>query len=598
MSPISLHSVIRSITKLTADVICKLLGQPSISDLESQLYNKSLQIQQIEDQQKALYRVINKIRASLDLETIFRTTSKEMCRLLQIERVAVYRFSEDWGGEFVSDFEFAEPGWDEAQKFAENTVWNDSYLQQHQGGRYRNNEALTVADIYEAGLSPCHVEVLEQFYIRAYATVPIFIGEQLWGILAAYQHSQPHQWKEIEVKFLSQVATQLGFAVKQAELLAHAKQQATELYKANCQQEILFNLVTEIRESLNINTLFKTTVREVRKALRADRVAIFQFDLQSNYHSGEFVAENVLPAYDSAIAFKVNDHCFGTKYAAAYQQGRMQILSDIYQAGLEDCHLQVLEKFQIKAQIIVPLLKGKALWGLLCVHQCHSTREWEKTEIQFVSQLATQFSVALEHSELLEQFRSQTDQLMQANCALEQANFQLEKLSKLDALTQIANRRYFDEVLEQEWNRLRRSQEYLSLILFDIDRFKDYNDYYGHPAGDECLVQVARAAQSVLKRSTDLLARYGGEEFAVILPNTDQAGAIRITELIRDAIQELKILHVNQNSQQFYVTVSLGVASQIPQSDSSAQGLIYAADKALYKAKEAGRNRWTCAAIV
>lgn len=598
MSPISLHSVIRRITKLTADVICKLLGQPSLSDLEAQLYNKSLQIQQIEDQQKALYRVINKIRASLDLETIFRTTSKEMCRLLQIERVAVYRFSEDWGGEFVSDFEFAEPGWDEAQKFAENTVWNDSYLQQHQGGRYRNNEALTVADIYEAGLSPCHVEVLEQFYIRAYATVPIFIGKQLWGILAAYQHSQPHQWKEIEVKFLSQVATQLGFAVKQAELLAHAKQQATELYKANGQQEILFNLVTEIRESLNINTLFKTTVREVRKALRADRVAIFQFDLQSNYNSGEFVAENVLPAYNCAIAFKVNDHCFGTKYAAVYQQGRMQVLSDIYQAGLEDCHLQVLEQFQIKAQIIVPLLKGKILWGLLCVHQCHSTRKWEKTEIQFVSQLATQFSVALEHSELLEQFRSQTDQLMQANCALEQANFQLEKLSKLDALTQIANRRYFDEVLEQEWNRLRRSQEYLSLILFDIDRFKDYNDYYGHPAGDECLVQVARAAQSVLKRSTDLLARYGGEEFAVILPNTDQAGAIRITELIRDAIQELKILHVNQNSQQFYVTVSLGVASQIPQSDSSAQGLIHAADKALYKAKEAGRNRWICAASV
>ncbi|MDF2387250.1 diguanylate cyclase [Nostoc ellipsosporum NOK] len=593
-----LDKILHNITKISADLFCKLLGQPSVSDLKTQLYEKNVQIQQLEDQERALYRVISKIRASLELETVFRTATKETCKLLRVERIAVYRFYKNWGGEFVNDFEFAEPGWDDVEKLGKNTVWNDSYLQEHQGGRYRNNETLVVSDVYSTGLSQCHLEILEQFHIRAYATAPIFVGKKLWGVLAAYQHSQPHEWKKLEIQFLSQIATQLGFAVKQAELLAQAEQKAAELHKANQQQEILFNLVAEIRESLNLDTLFKTTVREVRKALRADRVGIFRFDSESNYTSGEFVSENVLPDYDSVIAIKLKDYCFGEKYAVAYHQGRIQVLSNIYQAGLKDCHLIVLEQFQIKAQIIVPLMKGQNLWGLLCVHHCRCSREWKTSEIKFIRQLAAQFNVALEHSELLEQSHFQANQLAKANQALELANSQLEKLSKLDGLTKIANRRYFDEFLEREWNQLKLTGNYLSLVLFDIDYFKDYNDYYGHLAGDECLIQVARAAQTVLKRPTDLLARYGGEEFVVLLPNTNESGAIKVTKLIQKSIEELNISHTKKNSYQDFVTVSLGVATQIPTAKSAAQDLVNAADKALYKAKEQGRNRWVCAAKV
>lgn len=591
-----LYNIVAKILELFAHLLCKLLGQPSVSDLETQLHEKCVQIQQLEEQERALYRVISKIRASLELEKIFRTATKETCKLLRIERIAVYRFDENWGGEFVSEFEFAEPGWNDVDTLGKNTVWNDSYLQEHQGGRYRNNETLVVSDVYAIGLSQCHLEILEQFHIRAYATAPIFVGKKLWGVLAAYQHSQPHEWKQLEIQFLSQIATQLGFAVKQAEFLAQAEQKAAELHKANEQQDILFNLVAEIRESLNLDTLFKTTAREIRKALRTDRVSIFRFYPESNYTSGEFVSENVLPDYDSTIAIKVNDDCFGEKYAVAYHQGRIQVLSDVYQAGLKDCHLQLLEQFQIKAQIVVPLMKGKTLWGLLCVHQCRCSREWKTPEIQFIRQLAAQFNVALEHSELLEQSRSQAHQLAQANHALELANSQLEKLSKLDGLTQIANRHCFDEFLEQEWVRLRRTENYLSLVLFDIDYFKGYNDSYGHLVGDECLIQVARAAQAVLKRPTDLLARYGGEEFIVILPNTNELGAIKVTKLIQKSIQQLKIPHRNQNNFQSFLTVSLGVAVQKPTAKSSPQDLINAADKALYKAKEQGRNRWVCAA--
>ncbi|HEY9644974.1 MAG TPA: GAF domain-containing protein, partial [Chroococcidiopsis sp.] len=180
-------------------------GLPSLAQLEAQLEDRHRQLETIDAQQKALYRVISKVRASLDLDVIFRTTTKETCKLLRVERIAVYRFFDDWGGEFVEDFEFAEPGWD-IGTLGQNTIWNDSYLQEHQGGRYRSNECLTVADVYTAGLSQCHLDVLEQFHIRAYATAPIFIGQKLWGVLAAYQHSQPHQWQHQEIQFLSQVA--------------------------------------------------------------------------------------------------------------------------------------------------------------------------------------------------------------------------------------------------------------------------------------------------------------------------------------------------------------------------------------------------------
>jgi len=579
--------------KLVANIACRMGGIPRIDQLEAQLQDRQRQLETIEAQQKALYRVISKIRASLDLDMIFRTTTKETCKLLRVERIAVYRFFDDWGGEFVEDFEFAEPGWDFGV-LGRNTIWNDSYLQEQQGGRYRSNECLIVSDVYIEGLSQCHLDVLEQFQIRAYATAPIFIGQKLWGVLAAYQHSQPHQWQHQEIQFLSQVANQLGFAVKQAEFMAQTERKAEDLQLLNDQQEILFNLIVEIRESLDLKTLFKTTVREVRKALRTDRVGIFQFDVDSHYNSGELVAENVLPEYDSAIAVKVTDHCFGNQYVARYRHGHVLVLSDVSQAGLKKCYLEMLESFQVKAQIVVPLMKGNELWGLLCVHQCDHPRNWRSAEITFVKQLAAQFSVALRHTDLLVQSDSKARQLDQALQELKQANEKLEELSNLDSLTQISNRRFFDKSLKNEWKRLLHAEKYLSLILFDIDHFKVYNDCYGHLAGDQCLIEITQAAQSVLKRSSDVLARYGGEEFAVILPDTDQDGAIKIAEQIQEVVRDLQIPNKGQINSS-YVTISLGIATQIPKVGQAIQDVIGQADQALYRAKAKGRDTLVCA---
>lgn len=173
---------------------------------------------------------------------------------------------------------------------------------------------------------------------------------------------------------------------------------------------------------------------------------------------------------------------------------------------------------------------------------------------------------------------------------LQKANQELKRLATIDGLTQIANRRHFDNSLELEWRRMIREQNTISLILSDIDFFKLYNDNYGHQEGDKCLQRVAAEINSTLKRPADMAARYGGEEFVVILPNTDSEGAAFIAEKIREEVIQLKIPHANSKVDQ-YVTLSLGVSTAAPNQGLSVETLIKNADKALYEAKEQGRNR-------
>lgn len=165
----------------------------------------------------------------------------------------------------------------------------------------------------------------------------------------------------------------------------------------------------------------------------------------------------------------------------------------------------------------------------------------------------------------------------------------VENLASMDALTGIANRRHFDEVLEQEWRRSMRDGSFLSLLLIDADHFKNYNDVYGHISGDDCLRQVVEALRAELRRPADLLARYGGEEFAVVLPDTDGRGALDVAEKMRVAVELRAIPHAG--SPHGIVTLSVGCATQTPQPGASAFDLLRASDTALYRAKGAGRNR-------
>lgn len=184
---------------------------------------------------------------------------------------------------------------------------------------------------------------------------------------------------------------------------------------------------------------------------------------------------------------------------------------------------------------------------------------------------------------------------------LEQENQKLQSLVYFDTLTQIANRRNFDDCFKTEWQRMAESGEPLSLILCDIDVFKIYNDTYGHQMGDDCLRQVAQGLCQVVKRPGDLVARYGGEEFVIILPRTDATEAIRIAEELRLNIERIGVPFQSKSFgglPNSVVTISLGVACTIPIFNSPAKMLLLEADKALYQSKREGRNRYTISSVL
>ena len=207
---------------------------------------------------------------------------------------------------------------------------------------------------------------------------------------------------------------------------------------------------------------------------------------------------------------------------------------------------------------------------------------------QVVSRLSMDLMAAnrsLEHRVV-----ERTAALQKANEALRVANQKLEVYSQTDGLLRIANRKYFDSRLGDEWNRAIRERYPIGLLMIDVDFFKNYNDHYGHLAGDACLQAIAKAASSKMVRAIDLLARFGGEEFVAMLPSTDLDGAHKVALGICEAVSRLKIPHAS-SSVADHVTVSIGVTSILPDRKSTTDEAVAAADQALYAAKQQGRNR-------
>ena len=202
--------------------------------------------------------------------------------------------------------------------------------------------------------------------------------------------------------------------------------------------------------------------------------------------------------------------------------------------------------------------------------------------VEFLSERTVGFLVSNEKNEQL------ATEIEQVNEQLQRSNEQLSLLAATDGLTGLPNRRSFDAKLAAEWQRAVRSEEALSLLMIDVDKFKSYNDSFGHQAGDRCLHLVATALQGAIQRATDLAARYGGEEFAVVLPSTDEAGTAVIAERLRRSVLDLRLPRPNDDAP--CVSVSIGAATLRPRRGAMPDTLVAAADEALYAAKEAGRN--------
>ncbi|WP_071190003.1 PAS domain S-box protein [Trichormus sp. NMC-1] len=212
------------------------------------------------------------------------------------------------------------------------------------------------------------------------------------------------------------------------------RKQAEQIIKQQAEREhLLLQTTQRIRQYLDLSSIFNTATQEIRQLINADRVGIFKFAPHSNFNDGEFVSESVVGGFKSALKIKIHDHCFGEQYAAYYHLGKMHVVDDINNAGLTDCHRDVLAQFQIRANLVVTLLEGENLWGLLCIHQCSQPRDWQDFEIELVQQIANQLAIAIQQSTLYEQVQLE---LIIRKQAEEEILLQLQRLKIIQKITQ------------------------------------------------------------------------------------------------------------------------------------------------------------------
>lgn len=431
------------------------------ANLEQQVAERTEQLQQKTEQlqlsnselessvsrQHALSGLVAKIRESLNIEEIFRITTQELGQLLGSDKVSVYRFNEDWGGEFVSSFEATGEQWAEVGELGKNTVWNDTHLQDTQGGRYRNGENFVVDDVTQQGFSQCHVDIYNQYKIKSFINIPIFVGQTLWGILAVFQQQSLRQWKPAEVDFVSQIAAQLGVALQHSTLLTRTQQQARELKTSNTelcrvvdQQKTLSSIVAKIRESLDINQVFKTTTQELTQVLKADRASVYRFNED---WGGEFLAEFESVSVEGIDVgkFGINtvwdDTYLQENQGGQYRKGKISVVNNVSECGFSQCHLEMYEQFRVKAFVIVPIFVEQNLWGLLGVYQHQQPRKWDSSEVDFVEQIAAQLGVAMQHASLAASDRLKNSQLSTALMDLKTTQTQLIQTEKMSSLGQL-----------------------------------------------------------------------------------------------------------------------------------------------------------------
>ncbi|MEH2381840.1 MAG: EAL domain-containing protein [Nostoc sp.] len=425
-------------------------------------------------------------------------------------------------------------------------------------------------DLYKASITEKLLEITQKLNIQTVAEGIECIEELNWlrergaNLAQGYLIAQPNAVPVTTTPQFDPIA--LTIASANSPLVEQQVQHQSQ------SEQIVAAVTQRIRQSLELDEILQTTVDEVRKLFEIDRVVIYQFKPD---WSGLVAVESLAAGCISILGFHVMDTCFKSTRATYYQQGNTKAIEDTQTAGLSPCHFDLLQSLQIRANLIVPILQQERLWGLLIAHQCRNPRQWQQSEVNLFKQLAGQAAIAIQQSELYHQ--------------LQQANQELQRLASSDGLTQVGNRRCFDDTFNAEWQRLAREQGSLSLILCDVDYFKLYNDTHGHLAGDDALRQVAKAISQTVKHPADLVARYGGEEFAVILPNTDIEGAIAVARDIQTNVSALQIPHLHSHISEF-ITLSLGVATIIPHSQLSPATLIAAADQGLYQAKAQGRN--------
>ena len=361
---------------------------------------------------------------------------------------------------------------------------------------------------------------------------------------------------------------------------------------------IQLGLERMLRLNQGLTSVIAMAVLE-KNSLRAASYQSLQIEFDATMQEVLQLTQTMTLAGD-VLALSQEQQALRTVESRVFDLMRQEKWPDAYQMLLASDYGMALKLYEISSEAAV---------GALSIELTNTAREHDQLRkltlsLRLVAILLLlwagwRYSVRLQ-TELAEQSRLRValaqanteleDKVQQRTQALEEVNHQLEVLSVTDALTRLANRRRFDAVWLDEWQRALRQATPLAVIMLDVDHFKAYNDHYGHQQGDECLRQVGEVLLTTVRRAGELVARYGGEEFVVVLPGTSVIHAMAVAESIRANIQAAGIAHAHSGVAAV-VTVSLGVAVGIPTQGDARDALVHAADAALYRAKDQGRNR-------
>jgi methyl-accepting chemotaxis protein PixJ len=378
------------------------------------------------DRERGISKLQERLRTAKNAQTVFQIATLDGRRLLEVDRVGIYKFNADWSGKFIA--ESATPGWSNLVETI--PIIQDTFLQRTKGGRYKDGGCFAVDDIYTVGHQTCHVELLEQLEARAYVIAPIFgANRKLWGLIACYQNTAAYKWQPDEVETMRQLGLQVGIAMEQIDYIEQLQKKA--------EQEQTINRIAErIRQSLATDEIFQNVTQEVRAAVKTDRAVVYQFNAD---WSGRVVAESVGSGWVSLLVQQEDDavlsgdrtqsdRCvlrkWGTKdiietdtylqstKAGKYVNGeKSTAIDDIYAKKYPECYIKSLEKYQAKAYVIAPIFIGEKLWGLLGVYQNDGPRAWDSAERAIIEQVATQVGVSLQLSEYLDRVVIQEQEL-------------------------------------------------------------------------------------------------------------------------------------------------------------------------------------------
>jgi len=502
-------------------------------------------------------QVVQAVNSSLDLDEVMPTVMHVLQDIFSFDQIGIFLKDEQGKNLIISKY-YGEAITEDIQDFVRTLD-----IKLEKDASYICRTFIKEKPYY---ISPVTTDLLEYFSpadkelydvnpVKAYFLAPLFFQNQVLGTIVFANTKKAFNLSEKKIAIIQHYVSQVATAINNARLAEETQQALAEVGHIN-----------QVVQAVNSTLDFDNVAGSVMKALKG----IFEFDVMSILLIDETQQKlEIHRAYGDVIQeihieqYKKNKMSLIAKNSVntyVIEKNKHFYFTDLSsETEMLAADRSIWEILPFMSGLFLPLKVQNKIIGAIDFFRISTTFVLTEDNIQRIQQYVSHIAAAINNARM-------SEEIITAKKNVEIVNKKLEKLANLDGLTQIANRRYFDQILYHEWRRAIRTETTLSAIMIDIDFFKKYNDHYGHPSGDECLRSVAKTLSESLRRPQDLIARYGGEEFIALLPDTDIAGALIIGEKMRLNVKGLGITH-SLSFVADVVTISAGIANIVPKTN-------------------------------